>query len=129
MTSPDSSSRCASAASPSGSVRSMSGATCRDARSGQTLASSSRAMAPFSSTLRVRSVDPVSVEPLLHQGRRLISARAPAEQADLEQAAVHREALDVALQVVAADDVEDDVDAFAVGRIRERPERSRRCGS
>ncbi len=52
-------------------------------------------------------------QPLVHDGAEVDFCTRAAEEADLNQAAVHRQAFDVALQVVAADDVENDVDARA----------------
>jgi hypothetical protein len=69
ITSPDSSIRCASAACASGKVAWTIGRTSPRASSGHTFASSARAMAPFSSTVRARRVDPVIVRRFCSTGR------------------------------------------------------------
>src|SRR6476646_6203343 len=77
MTAPLSSVRCASAARSSGKMLWTRGLTVPAARSGHTCASRSRPMAPFSSTLRGRSVEPVSVARRCISAVRLISALLP----------------------------------------------------
>ena len=57
----------------------------------------------------------------LHQRCQVDLGLVASLEPDLHEAAVLREALDVAAQVVAADDVEDDVDALTVGQLLGRP--------
>jgi hypothetical protein len=67
-------------------------------------------MAPFSSTDRARSVEPVTVRRCRSTRTRSISAFAPWSTA-ICRAALEREQLEISRKVRAADHVEDDVDA------------------
>ena len=107
----DSMTRCASAASRSGNDAWMITRTAPDSMSGQTCSWTARAMRPFSSTERARKVEPGNGESTLQDRNRADRRAVAAELRDLDQPSIHREHVDVALQVVAADHVEHDVDA------------------
>ena len=102
---------CAAAASSSGKVESITGLTRPAAISGNTLASTARAIAALSATERARSVEPVWVQPLEHQAAEIDVRPRRGLEGDLQDAAFDRRRLVVALDVVAADHVEDDVGA------------------
>jgi hypothetical protein len=68
-------------------------------------------MAPFCSTVRARKVEPVSVPRFSISGSKLISACDPFQEGDVDDAAFGRQRVDVALDVVAAHHVENDIDA------------------
>ena len=70
--------------------------------SGQTLCSTSRAIAPFSATDRIRSVEPVIVNRLCISVGEIELRFRSALQADLNQAAVDRQTLDVSLAEYSA---------------------------
>ena len=70
-------------------------------------------MAPFSSTLRGRSVEPVRVPALQHHRREIDLGLRAVQEGDADMPALQRERVDVALHIVAADHVEDDIDAAA----------------
>ena len=116
----DSIMRCASAASASGYVACTSARSCPASMSGQTcstdLARDRRLLRDRARPQR-RSGDG---QPSLQHRERIDRRLRAAEHADLHQTAVHGEHVDVALQVVAADHVEHDVDAAAAGRFLDR---------
>ena len=85
--------------------------------SGQTLFSSAWAIAAFSSVVLIRNVDPVSVSRLSMSGVKLTSAMGTIEKRDLYDAALIRSGVDIALYVVTANHVEDQVNALAIGRL------------
>ena len=84
---------------------SISGHTCSLHRGGNAR--------PFPRPDRGRSVDPVMVSRRCRIGMMSDRRLHAASCRDLHQPAVHRQHVDVALQVVAADHVEHDVDAAA----------------
>ena len=94
----------------------MIGLTAPDSKSGHTFALTAAATAPFSWTDRARSVEPVSVSRLRAAASYRVALR-PALQPDLHEPAFDREHVDIARHVVAADHVEDDVDAASAGRV------------
>ena len=74
-------------------------------------------MTPFCAGVRGRSVDPV-----IHSRLRIITEKSSLglgalQERDLHQPAFDRQQVEVAADVVAADHVEDDVDAAAAGRL------------
>ena len=84
---------------------------------------------PFLSTICARSVEPVSVSRLPHQRSQVdLRPRAP-EQTNLHEPSVAAPGIDVSLQVVAADDVEDDVDAAPEVSSRTTCDEIGSCGS
>ena len=109
--------RCASAASRSGKVRWRITRTAPDSRSGHTCSCTAFAIAPFSATERARKVEPDDRESPLQDGDGVDPRDRPAQLANQHEPAVHRKRLDVALQILAADDVEHDVDAASAGRL------------
>ena len=75
-------------------------------------------MRAFSAAVRGRSVEPVKVSRLIMIGVQSISTFEPLQESDLHQAAIERQAAQVARDVVAADHVEDHVDAAVAGEPR-----------
>ena len=93
----------------------MTGATRPAARSGQTCVSTfARERALLRHAARAKRGSGDRQAPI-EDGPQVELSLRPAHQADLHQPAVPREALDVPREVVAADDVEDDVDAGSGG--------------
>ena len=76
-----------------------------------------------------------NVEPVIVKRRRstwlrsIVARRRRAHEANLHEAAVVRERGDVPGEIIAADDVEDDVHAAAAGVFLDDRRRSPRCGS
>ena len=70
--------------------------------------------------MRGRSVEPVWVSRLTISLEKSALATAPALRGDLHDAAFDRRRVVVARDIVAADHVEDDVGALAVGRLLDR---------
>ena len=93
----------------------MMGATLPASSRGHTFLRSASAITPFSATERGRRVEPVSVCRFIMSGSRLISAVLALQERDLHQPPLQGEDLEVAQDVVAADHVEDHVDAAPSG--------------
>ena len=128
MCSLDSISACAAAASASGNVRWISGRTAPAFEQRPHLARAAPPQsAPFSSTVRGRSVEPVMVRrraehaPEVDRRRRLA-----AHQPDLHQPPIDGQRRQVPWRVAAAHDVEDQIDAAVAGRSADDFARSRR---
>ena len=112
----DSMSVCASAASFRANVRKICGLISPAAIRGQTFASRARQIEAFSATVRGRKVDPESVRRFSIMGNRSMSALEPLRKANRKDAAIPGGGRDVPCDVVAADHVEDDIDAAALGQ-------------
>ena len=95
--------------------------------SGQTFSSRAAAIAPFSATERGRRVEPVRVSRFSMMGRKLISTLVPLAGRRSAPAARRCASSSILrVDIVAADHVEDHVDALAAGRLLDRPRRSPR---
>ncbi len=116
---PDSIRRWASAAWRKANVAWMIGRILPASTSGQTVRSTARAIAPFSSTVRARSTEPVIVRRWRSSRTRLISAFSAVHDGNLKQPALDGKQIQVAGEVGRADHVEDHVDA-ATARQRQR---------
>ena len=112
----DSMRACAAAACASGKVLSITGFTLPAAISGQTFASTARAIAALSATERGAQRRAGVREALEHDAAEIDRRLRARLEGDLHDASVDGGGLVVALDVVAADHVEDDVGALAVGR-------------
>ena len=95
----------------------MTGATRPDSRSGHTCSRRLEAISPFCATVRARNVEPAIVSRRCSSRARSICALAPPCVRDLHEPPFERQQLEVARDVVAADDVEHDVDAAPRGRL------------
>ena len=95
--------------------RSITGRSAPASNSGSTSRAKRWVMAIFSSSGRARSTVPMRVGPLGEQGAEREVALALAHHADLDDAPAGPEGVDVAGEVVAADDVEHHVDAERPG--------------
>ena len=111
----DSISRCAAAASANGKTRWMTGFSLRAANSGQTFSRNERASATFLAAGLARKVEPVTVSRFIMMWRQSTVTLAALQERDDRHPAFQRQAFQILLDVVAADDVEDDVDAALGG--------------
>ena len=104
---------CAAATSSSGKRRSITGRSAPDVNSGSTSSAKRRQIVAFSSSGRPRSVGADPAGPLDQQQPDVDVGLAAAHQADLDDRALRPHGAQVAVDLVAADDVED--------RCRRRP--------
>ena len=100
----------AAAASSSGKRQSMTGRSAPDSNSGTTSRVKRRLSAIFSSSGRARSTVPMSVDALGQQLAEVHRGDGAAHQAHLHDGALRGDGVEVAIELVATDDVEHDVE-------------------
>jgi hypothetical protein len=87
----------------------------RSANNGQTLSRIERASAAFLAAGLARKVEPVTVSRFIMMWRQSTVTLLPCRKRDDRHPALQRQALQILLDVIAADDIEDDVDAALGG--------------
>ena len=94
---------------------SITGATLPLASSGQTFSSSARASSAFTSGRARPQRRAGQRDPLDHQPHQVDRGLRALQEGDLVDAAILGDAVQIALDIVAADHVEDQIDALAAG--------------